>query len=325
MFRTEIEAKSYSFKIDHKSEVVMLGSCFSETIGSRLLDHKFSVLKNPFGTLFHPISIFNLIEKSINNEKIDDWSIIDQDNAFISHQLHSSKKAKSKDDLLSNFQEMAEALKIKLTKAEVLVLTLGTAFEFRSKSNGKHVANCHKVPQSNFTKHLCTIHEIIQGFQHIDDLLKTINPDLKILLTVSPVRHTKDSIELNSSSKSTLRVACLQMETQFNDVHYFPSYEIMMDDLRDYRFYEKDLIHPNEQAIDYIWNFLEHSFFNESTRDMNNKIRQVRQSLAHKAFNPDSEAHQKFLKRTLEQLQELNEQLPFNEEIERIKAQLTND
>lgn len=325
MFRTEIEAKSYPFKIHHKSNLVMLGSCFTETIGTRLVDHKFSVLKNPFGTLFHPISIFNLIEKSLSKVNIDDWSIIDQDDAFISHQLHSSQKAKSKDGLLSNFQDAAEALKFKLTKAKVLVLTLGTAFEFRSKSNGKHVANCHKVPQSNFTRHLSTINEIIELFQHIHDLLKTINPDLNILLTVSPVRHTKDTIELNSASKSTLRVTCLQMEMQFKDVHYFPSYEIMMDDLRDYRFYEKDMIHPNEQAIDYIWNFFEHSFCNESTQEMNKKIRQVRQSLAHKAFNNNSEAHQKFLKRTLDQLQELNEHLPFDEEIERIKAQLIND
>jgi hypothetical protein len=325
MFRTALSPEPAPFQLDHQSQIVLLGSCFSENIGERLSHHKFKTSINPFGTLFHPFSIFNLISKTIDQSPLDDWSILDQEDLHLSHQLHSSFKADSPKALQHSFQASTETLLVTLKEANLLVLTLGTAFAYQLERNGEHVANCHKVPQSQFTRRLTSSDEIHNAFETVYQKLKALNPLLKVLLTVSPVRHTKDGLKQNSVSKSILRTAAELVKDQFEDVFYFPAYEIMMDDLRDYRFYDKDMIHPNEQAIDYIWDLFGQSYFSPATQALSDKIAKLKRSVAHKAFNPTSPAHQIFLKRTLAELMELNEQLPFDAEIEAVKSQLLND
>lgn len=318
MFRTEIEPINIPFNIDHSSQLVLLGSCFSENIGDRLTQSKFKATINPFGTLFHPLSIFNLLEKEALNEQL----IIERDGQFISHELHSSITAIDAEELQLKFKGLKAKLNDQLRTASVLVLTFGTALEYQYKIEGQHIANCHKVPQSHFDRKLSSTEGIAGTFDSLQTHLKALNPNLKTLLTVSPVRHTKDSLSVNNVSKSILRTACHLIQESYDTVYYFPSYEIMMDDLRDYRFYEKDLIHPNEQAIDYIWQKFGETFFIADTQKLNSQIAKLQRAISHKAFNPRSEKHQLFLKNTLSEFENLDQQISFQHEIEMIKSQI---
>jgi RNase P/RNase MRP subunit POP5 len=325
MFRTTLEITPQPYAIGHCSSLALLGSCFSEKIGAKLIEHKFDALINPFGTLFHPRSICQLITKSIKKEPLNADSMLLHDERYLSHELHSSLNAASREELQHLFSNQSRILSGTLSKANFLIITMGTALEYIHKETGQHVANCHKVPQKHFNRKLTSLDALHDSFAEAHQILQELNPQIEILLTVSPVRHTKDSIELNSVSKASLRLACADWSRDYDNVHYFPSYEIMMDDLRDYRYYEKDLVHPNEQAIDYIWNQFSQTFFVPKTKELNTKIQKINRAIAHRAFNPNSKAHQKFLKQTLSDMEELNEVVSFQREIDSLKSQIIYD
>jgi len=325
MFRTEIEELSYSYKIDHKSGLLTIGSCFSDTIGSKLEKAKFDTLINPFGTVFNPLSIFKLLSESLNGTELDEQSILERDSLYLSHHLHTSITGETKDKLHERFVEIGKDTLTQLKKAKVLFITLGTAWVYESKESGQLVSNCHKVPQKHFTRRLLQLDEILNEFFQLKEQLDHINPELKVVLTLSPVRHTKDTLQGNAISKSLLRTACHYLSEMANNVDYFPAYEIVMDDLRDYRFFESDLIHPNEQAIDYIWTKFSTAFMNPDTLELIAEIGKVQSAIAHRAFNADSKNHQAFLARTLRRARELDKQINLNHEIKVLRSRLNND
>lgn len=196
---------------------------------------------------------------------------------------------------------------------------MGTAYVYKHIESQKIVANCHKIPQKQFEKKLLTVDEILEAFDTID--LRNID---EVILTVSPVRHIKDTIPLNSISKSTLLLACHSLCEKYSNFHYFPAYELINDDLRDYRFYKDDLIHPNEMAQKYVWEKFQDTFFEENTQQKIIEIQKIQQAISHKPFHVNSESHQLFLKKTIEKMEKLQHEFDFSNEIESCKQQLTS-
>ncbi|WP_422356351.1 GSCFA domain-containing protein [Roseivirga pacifica] len=322
MFRTPIAPFNSRFKINHQNSLLAIGSCFSETIGSRLKNNKFDIAINPYGTLFNPLSIFNVLEMGLTESMLPEHTIVKQNDVFLSHSLHSSIKAESAKALQEQVHKINASVSARLKTADVLILTLGSAWVYEMKRTDQLVANCHKVPQKQFNKRLLNIEEVVAAFFDIKEQIEAVNPKIQFAFTVSPVRHTKDTLPLNAVSKSTLRLICHYLEEMAENVSYYPSFEIMMDDLRDYRFFEKDMIHPNEQAIDYIWEHFGNAFFTKQTQTLIKKWAKLQQALSHKPFNPESASHQKFVQKTIQKLEAISGNLPVSKEIEQLKQQL---
>ncbi|MFY0594291.1 GSCFA domain-containing protein [Roseivirga sp.] len=323
MFRTVIEDIKHPISLTHQDKIITLGSCFANEIGLKLADNKFNVSANPFGTVFNPLSLFELIEGSIRPlEGLSD-AYLKRDGVYYNYKFHSSINHKSKAKLVSSIEAKFREVEKDLKQAKVLFLTFGTAWIHEIAKRKLLVANCHKMPKKEFEKRLIDVQEIISAFFAMKEHLEAINPELQIVLTVSPIRHTKETLALNSVSKSVLRLACHYLSDMAPDVYYFPSYEMMMDDLRDYRFYEKDMIHVNEQGVDYLWETFSNTYFSNSTKELLKEWQGLSRALAHTPFNLESWKHQQFLKNTLQKLQKIQRKLPVAKEIAYVKSQLT--
>jgi len=219
------------------------------------------------------------------------------------YQFHSTFSSLNRHDLENKIQKSISDANLFLLVADRILITYGTALAYQLKGTGEMVANCHKMPSANFERKWLTEAEIIQSFERFYSKLKLINPAAKIILTVSPVRHLKDTLELNAVSKSILRIACHSITDRFSDVEYFPAYEILLDDLRDYRFYKSDLLHPSEEAVGYIWEKFVTGYFDEAAKKFIPEWKKMRSSLDHKPFQPHSESYLKFLKSILSELE----------------------
>lgn len=305
-FRTQIPIKKERHQIDYNSNIVLLGSCFSENIGNKLSYYKFNTTVNPFGILFHPKAIENFITSVVNERSYSESDVFKLNEQWHCFEAHSSLSSANIDEITGWLNSGIRGGFSKICTASHIVITLGTAWIYRHISSDTIVANCHKVPQKKFLKELLSVDEITASLENCIVLLKRLNPEIKIVFTVSPIRHTKDGIEENSLSKAHLRAAIAEVIDKRNKIYYYPSFEIMMDDLRDYRFYKEDLIHPSEMAIDYIWNHFNQTWISESSNTTMEKVSEIQRGLAHKPFNPDSEAHQKFLVKLQEKINELS-------------------
>ena len=322
MFRTEIKLALSNKLINHSQHIMTIGSCFSDAMGAYLQDYKFQVLSNPFGTLFNPISIFQNLEHSLFETQADKNLFIEMQGLSLHYNFHSDLYGMNKKEVLIKITERQAQVKRHLLNANWLMITLGTAWAYKLKGTDKMVANCHKMPQSNFDKKLLEVQEIVNHFNHLLRSLFSFNDKLHIILTVSPVRHVKDTLPHNSVSKSVLRVACHKMLALSNRVHYFPSYELILDDLRDYRFYGRDMIHPNEIAHDYVWDKFSSVYFDKSTQLLNKEWAKIKKSLAHKPLHPQTMAYKSFLKDTQQRLLSISEKLDVKAEIESLKQKL---
>lgn len=322
MFRTELTIPLSPSKLNHNSKVLTIGSCFSQVIGEKLLQNKFDTVVNPFGTVFNPISIFRLLENSVSNKFTILDSFVENKGAWFNYQVHSDVYGITKDALNSKLEEKIKQVNEYILKADTLIITFGTAFVYKLKYSNEIVANCHKQPAANFTKELLTVEEIVTSFTKFFNQLKIQNSKFKIILTLSPVRHTKDTLILNSVSKSILRTACHELSERFSEVIYFPSYEIMLDDLRDYRFYKEDMIHPTAVAEEYIWNKFSDAYFEEGTKQIIKEWSSVSMALNHKPFREDTEEYKKFLAETLKRLELLNVKINVKKEINSILGRL---
>ncbi|WP_028979357.1 GSCFA domain-containing protein [Sporocytophaga myxococcoides] len=320
--RTELTVENQGFTLSHHSAILTAGSCFAEVIGSKLKNAKFPSLVNPFGTIFNPLSLFSLLQNSIDNQYLSQDYFIQQDDLWYNYDFHSDLSAPTKNELWDKIRVQINETHGFLKKADLLIITLGTSYIYKLLPDNKAVANCHKKPSSYFSKNLLTSDEIISAFSEVHPQFKKFNPGLKILLTVSPVRHIKDTITLNSVSKSILRVAVHLLTEKFKDVFYFPAYELLMDDLRDYRFYKDDLIHPTPMAENYIWEKFSGCYFTEETNSILLEWNQIQKALCHKAFNPSSIAHQKFLRDTINKLNNFKNHFSVDSEIKALEKQL---
>jgi hypothetical protein len=313
-FRTEIKTGVSSSRIKLNSKIFTQGSCFAEAIGSRMGRNKLQVLENPFGVIYNPESIHKVLAFSIFNEPLPEHTYLYHQDVHANYNFHSQFSALRKPELESQLLNAIGTSHYFLHDTAWLVITYGTAWTYRRNDTGEIVANCHKQPAALFTKSLLKPEEIRSSFEAFYQSLKEFNPGIRIILTVSPVRHMKDSMELNSVSKAVLRVACHSIVHSFDAVDYFPAYEIMMDDLRDYRFYGPDMLHPTAEAEDYIWEKFMERYLDEETKDFIKKWTVILSVLNHRPFQPESPAHQQFLRDTLKKLEELKFQVNVEEE-----------
>jgi hypothetical protein len=309
-------------KMGISDKILTIGSCFADAIGMRLLSTKLSALSNPFGVVYNPYSIHKTIRYSIFNETPPSHTFLQRNDVFLNYDFHSEISSLHQEQLLSQLKEIIGATHYFLSHAQWLIITFGTAWVYERNDTGEIVANCHKVPQDLFSKSLLTQEKIIASFDTFYAELMKINSTIKIILTVSPVRHVKDTLELNSVSKAVLRTTCFTLIEGYPGVEYFPAYEIMMDDLRDYRFYKADMIHPTEVAEAYIWEKFSDRYFTADLKNFIEQWKDIQNALAHKPFQPSSNAHQWFLQETLKKLEGLKMIVNVDQEIASIKSQL---
>ncbi len=295
-FRTQIPIQKSNFPIDHSSKIVLLGSCFSENMFHQFDYFKFDVISNPFGIIFNTFSIENIIKRAIEKHYFVKEDLIFYNEIWQSLEIHSSMSRTTQDELTEQLNATLDSFHERLKSATHLFLTYGTSWVYSYKKSGQIVANCHKIPQDQFDKKLISQAENKYYIQNTLEVLKAFNINLKIIFTISPVRHIKDGMVENQVSKANLISAVNEVITQNPQNLYFPGYEIMMDDLRDYRFYAEDLLHPSQFAVKYIWEKLSDAFFDEKTCYLMKEIDSIRKSLAHRPLNSNTYNHQKFLK-----------------------------
>ena len=322
IFRTELLPKFSDKKVNHNSSLVTIGSCFSDSIGNKLNEYKFPVLVNPFGTVYNPISIHEALKQAIGLTYPTKTTYLEHQGLCFNYNFHSKFCATNEDDLVSQIKTAINRSHEFIKKSKVLIITYGTSFVYKRTDTNEIVANCHKLPGSRFNKRLLSVEEILLSFQ---SLHKSISENLsieKIILTVSPVRHIKDTLELNSLSKSILRIACQALINQYSEVEYFPSFEIMMDDLRDYRFYKDDLIHPTLMAEEYIWEKFSTAYLDSQTLHFVKQWKDIQKALNHQPFQIESTSHKMFLRETLARLEELKSLADVEKEITQLKSQL---
>lgn len=311
-FRTILQTESSPFQINHKSGVLCMGSCFAENIFERLNGFKFNTLLNPFGIIFNPISMVKSLEILLDENRLfEEKDLFQHLGGWHSFQHHGSFSNPNEEVVLEKINNALLEARTFLKKAEFLILTFGTSNVFVSEKTRQVVANCHKVPQKYFIHKKLSSDEIILTLDDVFRKITGVFPNLKIITTVSPVRHVRDGLIANQVSKAKLLVALDNLSSLHSHLAYFPSYEIMMDDLRDYRFYKKDLIHPNEMAVDYIWEFFSKTFFTEKTIELNSKLEKINMAKTHRPFHPESEEHLKFKKNQLGKIEELEKGFPF--------------
>lgn len=311
-FRTEIELPKSPTPILHKDRILMLGSCFTNNIGALLKNYKFNVRYNPLGISFNPVSIAKLISHyGIDGRSIHADDLWIQDGVYSHRDFHSENNAHSGSAYTTDLDRKLDAYCDYLLTCDWLFLTLGTAWIYRWLESDEAVANCHKKPSSKFSKELLDTATIVDHLDKALNRLVYINPKVKVVLTVSPVRHLKDGMVENNWSKSRLIDAIHMLRSEYEFIDYFPSYEIVMDDLRNYRFYDKDLLHPSSEAIDYIWSKFKDQYFMNETSALLPKIEQLVKAQNHRPMNPTSDSMVHFCKKNLALIAELRRKAPY--------------
>jgi lysophospholipase L1-like esterase len=283
--------------LDYHSKILLLGSCFSENIGNKLSYFKFQSKQNPFGILFHPKAIENLISRALKEELYTEKELIFKNERWHCLDAHSSISAADKNVLLKDLNAALIHTKKQLKEATHVFITLGTSWVYRYLETNAIVANCHKIPQKEFSKELLSVAEVSKTLEQCIAMLKSINKTVSVTFTVSPVRHLKDGFIENTRSKAHLIAAIHTVINSENNTYYFPSYEIVMDELREYRFYKEDMLHPNATAINYIWEKFVSSWFSREAQDTMQEVETVQRGISHRPFNEKSEQHQQFLRK----------------------------
>ncbi|WP_378178490.1 GSCFA domain-containing protein [Aquimarina sp. SS2-1] len=295
--QTKISLKPQQPKIDYDAELLLLGSCFAENIGEKFDYFKFKTLINPFGILFHPKAIETFLWMATQKEQYTETDLFYHNEQWHCFDAHSKLSHPDQKQLLQSLNESLKETSKKIQCATHICITLGTAWVYRLHALDMIVANCHKIPQKEFQKELLSVEEVSQCLQNSIGLIKSLNPSVKIIFTISPVRHSKDGFIENNRSKSHLIAAIHQTIDANQTCDYFPSYEIMMDELRDYRFYDTDMIHPSAVAIDYIWEYFKQTWISEEALKTMNTVKEIQNAMAHRPFNPKSKQHQLFLQK----------------------------
>lgn len=296
-FRTELTLPPAPF-LARDRPIFTLGSCFAEHIGQRLLDFKWQGLNAPFGTLFHPLALSKLLRMAVAEADLETGLFVEHDGAFFHHDLHSRFFAQNPAALQEKWRKVAESVRAILKLSPCVLLTLGTAWVYERKMDGQLVANCHKKPSDHFYKRLLRADEIQTALK---DLRAALPASAPLIITLSPVRHVKDTLTGNAWSKSLLLTGIHEFLSQ-NEGFYFPAYEIMLDDLRDYRFYESDMIHPSLEAIDYIWEKFTATYMAEGSQTFLKDWQNILNTLRHRPLRMDAPSYQKHVSAMIERL-----------------------
>lgn len=322
LFRTEVKPDSMSGAISHDSRIMMLGSCFSDNMASQLKKRLFNVCSNPFGTLFNPASIARSLQRIASGKPFTTDDIFQSGSLFRCYDCHSSLCRASENEMLCELNSTLEEANSFLRKVSDIFLTFGTAWIFELRDTGQIVANCHKQRPDTFTRRMMDVDETEYCIRNSIETIRAVAPAAKIHLTVSPVRHLADGAHGNSLSKATLLLAAERLAS-CGDAVYFPSYEMLIDDLRDYRFYASDLCHPSEFAVDYIYERFSETFFNRQTIKEASQCEKLFQRLSHRFLTPDAAAIEAFNRSTLQLRDSLLQQYPeINEALSRVEKNI---
>ena len=302
-FRTEIEIKPWQKRIEHSDSILSLGSCFATNIAQRLLERKFKVCNSPTGILFNPASIARSLELMSTCYQVSENDVFLSGELYSSYLFHSHFSSTNKQEAIERMQQAINAGNKALSSADYLIITLGTAWVYRLKSTGEVVANCHKQPSANFSRELLSVDEIVEALESIHD-----HCSAELILTISPVRHIGEGMEDNSLSKALLRVAVAEFIKRHPErTTYFPSFEILIDDLRDYRFYDNDLVHPSTMAIDYVAEKFFEAALSEKAKCRIEDIDRIVRAANHRPQNPNSEQHRAFCRKQLEAIDRISD------------------
>jgi len=298
-FRTKIAPVPAPFSLSHADRLLVMGSCFSETMGQRLRESGFRIVQNPFGVVYNPASIAQALRRLMQEEPFQATDLVALDGLYHSFHHHGSFSNSNPKEALNHmnaaYWQAVDALK----ESTHLILTLGTSWVYSLNESGQVVANCHKFPAGQFNRHRLSITDIVDDYSSLFDRLLEMNSRLRIVLTVSPIRHQKDGFHANSLSKSILLLATDRLAERYSNVYYYPSYELMMDDLRDYRFYADDMLHPSALASSYIWDHFSETYFSKQTKEIAKQVQQVRKAMEHRPFHPDESAYRRFAQKNL--------------------------
>lgn len=311
-FTTRIPIQKSENPIDYNSKILSIGSCFAENMAEKFEYFKFQNTVNPFGIIFNPVSIEKLISRVVNQELFTENDIFFHNERWNCYEVHSELSNSNKEEFLKNLNLILKLAKTQITEATHIIITYGTSWIYRNKVSNQIVANCHKVPQKHFDKEILSVETIEKSIQNTIDLILKINPSCNFIFTISPVRHIKDGFVENQRSKAHLIIALHQIiNYQLSIVNYFPSYEIMMDELRDYRFYADDMLHPSQAAIDYIWIRFFENYVSENEFETMNQVCEIQKALHHKPFNPNSESHVLFLSKLQDKIMVIQQKIPL--------------
>ena len=293
-FRTIVPISKTTESITYYTSIVSLGSCFAVNMAQKFAYYKFPITVNPFGVLFHPLAIENILQHTIENSPYTAEDFFLHNELWHSFDFHSDMSQPSLKEAIQQANSQQIQLQQALQEASFCFITLGTAWVYIYNSTDTIVANCHKLPSQHFSKRLLSIEEITESLSHIITLLKQFNPSITVVFTVSPVRHIKDGFFENQVSKSQLFAALYPFITDSKSF-YFSAYELLLDELRDYRFYANDMVHPSEMAINYIWERLVATYIETATQADMKQVDSIQKGLSHRPFNPETESHQQFL------------------------------
>ncbi len=310
-FRKKIDIPKSELRINHQTKILLLGSCFAENIGKQLLDNKFTVNVNPFGVLYNPASILQAISLLREDRIFTEEDVFLNQGVFRTYFHHSAFSSTNKEVFLQAINEKRKEASTSLKEADVLLITFGTTYVFSFKETDQVVSNCHKQPLNIFNRKKLSVDEIVSSWSELIKASLESNPNLKILFTVSPIRHWKDGAHNNQLSKAILLLAIDELMNKFSNLYYFPSYEIVLDELRDYRFYAEDMIHPNEVAVRYIWEVFNDTYFDDETKKLCQQWQNISRAMAHRPFNEDTDEHKQFLKQTLLKLKSIQNNYPY--------------
>lgn len=311
-FSTKVDINKFDDKISYSSDIIMMGSCFAEEIGANLKRRKFNVDVNPFGILYNPVSIANSLKIILNERYFNTGDLFFNQGLWNSYSHHGKFSSASQEKTIEGINARIKSGVKNISKAGFLFLTFGTSWIYELKSTRQVVSNCHKVPASKFNRSRLSVPEIVEIYSDVLDDIQQINPGIKVVFTVSPIRHWKDGAVENQVSKSALIVSINDIIEKYSGIcSYFPSYEIVMDELRDYRYYAPDMIHLSEVAVNYIWEKFEKALISNEAQKLAKCVIQVEKDINHRPFNTDTPEFKRFLKRGLKKVVSLKEKHPY--------------
>ena len=312
-FRTQVVLPERATEIRHSERIMLFGSCFAENIGNLLVENKFSCDVNPFGILYNPLSVSQALRQILSGKRYEESDLFYSGGFWHSWMHHSDFSAPSPEEGLALINTRLAKANEELVKTNWLVVTFGTSYVYVHQETQKVVGNCHKQPEKTFKRFRLNVSTIVEEWQDVLSMLRERNPDLKVLFTVSPIRHEKDGMHGNQLSKATLLLAIDEICRLCPECHYFPSYEILLDELRDYRFYADDMLHPSRMAVEYIWECFSKCYFSAETKAVMKEWQEVRRGLEHKPYHPESEAYRTFLSQIVLKIARMKEKFPYLE------------
>lgn len=317
--QTEVRIPTLDAKVGYHHPFMMVGSCFATNIGDKLVRLKLPAMVNPFGVIYNPVSVAASIQLLLDNRQLEASDLFEQNGLWCSYTHHSSYSNPNRDECLMAINQSLASGAIMVRESSHIIITLGTSWVYEHIGEQRVVANCHKTPSGEFNRYFLPTAKAVEVLGTMVEAVRQVNPTAKFIFTVSPIRHVKDGLVENQRSKASLLMAVHELCATHRDVLYFPAYEVMMDELRDYRFYADDMVHPSELATDIIFKKFVQAAVNAESQQAMVEVEKIMRAVEHKPYNPNTAEHGKFrakMRDNAERLQAKYSFLDLSAEIE---------